>query len=239
MLYNIHVNQKALYDLGIEDLDYTDLAIFNAMEYACLNSDTIKLTSKGEQFTMVSTKFLKEQLPYIQHNSNETIKRRIKKLIDSGLIMAFENNQSIQKSYYKMGEKYNRYKTYDVNEQPMSKMKDKTVKNESLPMSKMKDYNNIIYNNIIYNSKEEFFNYFYSQYPVKTHKKHALRTWLKLSIENMIKAVEGITTFTKGKELKYIKNPQAYLNGEHWNDEPLIDKEEETEHIPIYLRNKK
>lgn len=229
MLFNIHINQKALYELGITELDYTDLAIYNAIEFACLNSDTIKLSNGGYQYTMASTKFIKQQLPFLQHSSGETIKRRIKKLIVANLIEAFEDNQSIQKSYYKMGSNFAKYKSYVIDEQPMSKMKDKTVKNERLPMSKMKDYNNIIYNNIKYKTKEEFFDLFYSKYPVKTHKKYALKSWLKLSIENMIKAIEGIPNFIKGKELKYIKNPQAYLNGEHWDDIPVTDSHNKPE----------
>lgn len=218
MLFNIYINQKALYDLGITELDYTDLAIYNAIEFACLNSDTIKLSHSGHQFTMASTKFIKQQLPFLQHSSGETIKRRIKKLILANLIEAFEDNQSIQKSYYKMGSNFTKYKSYIENEQPMSKMKDMTVKNERLPMSKMKDYNNITYNNIKYN-KEGFFDYFWSHYPKKTDKKNCRNKFIRLSIDNMINAVEGIDKFTKDKKIEFVCSPTVYINGERWNDE--------------------
>lgn len=142
------------------------------------------------------------------------------KLLESRGLIETQNKGLPSKRHFRIGdlsvlisEQSSSYNSYELNS---TKCTNNSVQN-------VRQYNKDIinYNNKEY-TKEEFFNYFYSQYPVKTHKKYALRTWLKLSVENMIKAVEGITTFTKGKELKYIKNPQAYLNGEHWNDEPLI-----------------
>jgi len=246
MLYNIHISQIALNNIGIDTLDYNDLAIFNVIEFACANGDTVKLTEAGNQYTMTSTTFITEQLPFLQHNSTETIKRRIKKLIDVGLVESFDKNQSIQRSYYKMGKLYSKYKSYSKNESSLSKMKDKTVKNERLPMSKMKDYNNINNNNINNNSstenkltKSKVLNLFNSSYP-KTINRATFEPILIQFDGDLNELVNGLQRYTKYcKAVKpklqhiisgtnFIKS-KRYMDGFEYTKDP---EEERIEHAP-------
>lgn len=64
----------------------------------------------------------------------------------------------------------------------------------------------------------EDFEEFWKGYPKKAGKKNALREWKKLTAEEKKLAVAGIKNHTSGKELKFMKDPERYLKGAHWDD---------------------
>lgn len=229
MLYTIQISQVALSDIGITGLDYNDLAIFNAIEYMHITENITKQLIKGVQYSLINWKLIKRQLPFLQHNTKQTIKKRIKKLEQAGLIEICPLNQELHSPYYKMGINYDAYKVrkeegYVKSTTPISKKIDTPIKKDIAPISKKITNNNINYNNIIYNNKEEFFDYFWSLYPKKTDKKNCRTLFLKLSIEKMINAVEGIDHFTKDKKIEFVSSPTVYIRGERWEDE-IIEKD--------------
>ena len=60
-------------------------------------------------------------------------------------------------------------------------------------------------------------------YDKKVRKKDALKVWLKLSIEDMKKAVGVADEYAKSAEKKFRKNPDSYLRCEGFNDEIIKD----------------
>ena len=83
-------------------------------------------------------------------------------------------------------------------------------------------------------NKSTGFNLFWSLYPKKVDKVNALKKWASLGLYNNAKINEVMTglrnqlnskdeRFTREKQ--YIKSPTVYLNGECWNDEIIVKKE--------------
>jgi hypothetical protein len=77
------------------------------------------------------------------------------------------------------------------------------------------------------NSIYEHFDLFWKAYPKKKDKKRSQETFERLSkkgilpeIEDMIKAVNQMTEYHKGKDsMQFIKNPATWLNAGSWEDE--------------------
>lgn len=73
--------------------------------------------------------------------------------------------------------------------------------------------------------KEEWFNTFWKEYPRKTNKKNAKRTFLRIINEELYQTIladirvrKNTKDWTKDKG-KFVPHPTTYLNGERWNDQ--------------------
>jgi len=79
------------------------------------------------------------------------------------------------------------------------------------------------------NEKKIGFNDFYTLYPKKERKKDTKAKWDRLPLEDQQKAIDGIASFTRGKETKFICAPIVYLNGERWEDESTPNQATKTD----------
>lgn len=68
------------------------------------------------------------------------------------------------------------------------------------------------------------FDMWWELYDKKTHKQEALKKWLKLSEEEMKKAISVVEEYTTANEKIYRKDPHRYLTHKSFNDE-IIHKE--------------
>ena len=76
-------------------------------------------------------------------------------------------------------------------------------------------------------TKELYFNNFWNIYPKKVGKKKTKDIFMKMKIEDCKDAYLGskeYNEYTKGKEDRFIKHPQTYINGRHWEDELKAEK---------------
>lgn len=62
-------------------------------------------------------------------------------------------------------------------------------------------------------------------YDRKTHKKDALKQWMKLSVVDMKKAVSVVKDYTEANDKQYRKDPHRYLRNKTFNDEIIVSKE--------------
>ena len=65
-------------------------------------------------------------------------------------------------------------------------------------------------------------------YDKKTHKNDALIKWLKLSVDEMKKALEVVEEYTKANSKMYRKDPHRYLAKKSFNDEIIFEAKKES-----------
>lgn len=243
MLYNVHISQIALSDIGIQDLDYNDLAIFNAIEYMCASNNITKQVIKSKQYSLISWKLIVKQLPFLQHNSRATIKSRIKKLEDAGLIEPSPDNTILQNSYYRMGNLYDDYKVKKEtprlnNDTPAQNLEHPRPENKTAPVQKIRRNNSIIDNNINNNkvternsiTKSKVLELFNSSYP-KSINRATLEPTIMQFDGNLNELVNGLQRYSKyckatKPKLQHITDAtnfikyKKYLNGFEYTEDP-------------------
>ena len=206
MLYNIHISQIALNDLGIDNLDYNDLAIFNAIEYMHTSNKITKQVIESVQYSLINWKLIKKQLPFLQHNTKQTIKKRIKKLELAGLIEICPLNQELHSPYYRMGKNYDDYKVkkerpYTKDEHPISNNIECYIEKDIGAISKKITNNSIINNNIKYNNNiyvfDDFYELIWKTYKTinNSGKAEGKEKAKKLNEENLIKLYESVLQY--------------------------------------------
>ena len=82
---------------------------------------------------------------------------------------------------------------------------------------------------------DNIFDEFWQIYPRHTGKKNAYKSWLKISPNLKDKILEGAKLYAKsvkGKDPQYTKMPATWLNGECWDDEIIIEIEEDEYALP-------
>jgi len=89
--------------------------------------------------------------------------------------------------------------------------------------------NNVNNENNVNNVNKLDFNDFYTLYPKKERKKDTKAKWDRLPLKDQQKAIDGIASFTRGKENKFICAPIVYLNGERWEDESTPNQATKTD----------
>jgi len=116
MKYNLSINQKAWADLNL-DLDPYDLIIFDFIFTFSTTGNGQTLHDAGFTWFWISYELIIQQVPILRRwvgNPKEglpryepwkknTVYTRMKKLIDSGLLMANPNNKTLGRSYFRMG----------------------------------------------------------------------------------------------------------------------------------------
>lgn len=79
--------------------------------------------------------------------------------------------------------------------------------------------NNIVQNDDLITEKEHLFNIFYTQYPRKQAKEPAKKAFLKLTKEEMEKAIYTVGIYPFSRNKQYIPLPASWLNAKRFNDE--------------------
>lgn len=74
--------------------------------------------------------------------------------------------------------------------------------------------------------KELLFDKFWEMYGKKDGKKYCVSKFIKLSDEQIETIFKTLPNYIKSTpDVKFRKNPLTYLNGEHWNDEIILNQE--------------
>ena len=104
MKYSLTLNQKAVYDCGMEkDIDFSDLAILTVIKHISSISN-VQVISEGEKlYYWISYTHIASELPLLGLKK-DSVYRRVKKYVDLGLIIPHKSNQNNHKSYYSFTE---------------------------------------------------------------------------------------------------------------------------------------
>lgn len=85
----------------------------------------------------------------------------------------------------------------------------------------------------ILNKRASRFEEFWCLYPKKRSKKYALKSWMKLEMDDILfeKIIDSVKAHTRSKEWQkddgqFIPYPASFLNQEMWNDEMAVVKKE-------------
>lgn len=98
MKWNININQKAIVDLKVE-IDIIDAAILDQCLSFSRSPDCEKMFHQGDVYYWFGYKNIEGQLPLIKLKK-DSIYRRLKKMVDVGLLKPHPNNQTIGKPLY-------------------------------------------------------------------------------------------------------------------------------------------
>lgn len=117
MKYRISINQKAVFDMGLQDkVDFIDLAIYDFITSFMLCEDCVKTNINGIQYFWIKPSLIIDEMPLLGINTTRGINNRINKLADCGLLERCPINQSLHQPYFKIGPKYKEYKFFAWNE---------------------------------------------------------------------------------------------------------------------------
>jgi hypothetical protein len=104
MLYNIHINQKAIIDNNWEELDIDHAVIFDAMHKIFTTFKKIeKIVDSGGEWFWLDYNKLSEQLPLLRIKSKDRLREKVKLLAKYGLIEINPNNKALGRTYFRMG----------------------------------------------------------------------------------------------------------------------------------------
>lgn len=160
--YNININQKAIYDLGLHtQLSFDDLAILDYIIKFAHTKKCIKLEQDGQQYFLMQSSLISQQLPLLDAKSDKSIKRKINKLVSAKLLKPNPNNQQLKASYYTFGDLYSSYIGSETESSELGQSCPDTRTNMSdTTRTNMSDNNRTIDNITINNkdySEDEFF----------------------------------------------------------------------------------
>lgn len=116
MKYNIHINQFCWEKNDFKSLDIIDLALFDAIRCFMISSKAETIAIDRQVYYWVSPDLLIKEMPLLGITTPRGINKRLENLIDAKLLERCPNNQSIKRSYFKMGEKYNLYMCSNEND---------------------------------------------------------------------------------------------------------------------------
>lgn len=117
MKYNVNVNQKAIFDLGLQnEVDFLDLIIYDFIIDFMLSDKCIKMIVGGTPYFLLKAKLIIENLPLLNIRTERGINQRIDKLIKCGLLERCNENKTLRQPFYKVGDKYYEYKFATRNE---------------------------------------------------------------------------------------------------------------------------
>lgn len=237
MKYNIHINQKAIIDFNNiynTDLDLTDACILEYLHTHTSNNFAKRnfLVQDNEIYYLLSYKNILKELPLLKITTADGFGRRIKKLEDCKIIKRYikkltNNNDGGGTKIY-----FNTHDIFDEFFYSVDTDSD-TSRNDTDSDTSHNIYDNkTIDNNKKINKKEakKLFLQFYVLYPKKVNKPNAEKTFFKLLESNkddtsfMEKILFGLEKYKElmaieQTELKFIPNPQAWLNSAGW--EPI------------------
>lgn len=105
MQYNININQKALIEFS-SDLDLKDAAILDFILKAKENPFfETKIFNEKEYFWLSYSKII-EELPLLKIKNKNVLARKLRKLIDLGLLESYIDQSQGNKTYWKTGSNF-------------------------------------------------------------------------------------------------------------------------------------
>lgn len=114
MKYTIHINQFCWEKNDSKSLDIVDLALYDAIKTFIISSRAQTISVHNHIYYWVSPNMLIEEMPILGISTTRGINKRIDKLIDAKLLERCPENQSTKRTYVTMGEKYNQYECYHI-----------------------------------------------------------------------------------------------------------------------------
>ena len=105
MQYHIHINQKVFLE-EFPDLDIIDAAIFDFMQRFMASDKIDRLIIGEDVYYWVSYAKIIDELPIIGITSKDRVYRRIRRLMQAGLLEPFEDNQRTARTYFKAGPRF-------------------------------------------------------------------------------------------------------------------------------------
>lgn len=107
MQYTFFINQKRLYELGLDkQLDVIDLLLFDAI-YKWFNNEDMLRTENGTTYIEIRHNLIATECPILGINHRDTFRKRMLKLVSAGLLERYQNNQTENQSLYKRGRFFN------------------------------------------------------------------------------------------------------------------------------------
>lgn len=107
MEYNLNINQRAVYELGLQDkLDAIDLLLFDFVYHLMNKPTSSKMTVNGKEYVMIRHNLIAQECPILGINHRDTFRKRMLKLVDAGLLNRCDSNQETGNSLYSRGDKF-------------------------------------------------------------------------------------------------------------------------------------
>lgn len=107
MQYTFYINQKLLYELGLDkQLDVIDLLLFDAI-YKWFNNENMLCIANGTTYIEIRHNLVTKECPILGINHRDTFRKRMLKLVSAGLLERYQNNQIENTSLYKRGKFFN------------------------------------------------------------------------------------------------------------------------------------
>lgn len=105
-LYNIHINQYALIN-HFPELDDRDGIMFDYIKQFASSQGIKQMQYNGSTYFWLKWSKIADDVPILSIKSRQGIKKRLDKLVNSGILIPYENNQTEGMSYYTQGPKWN------------------------------------------------------------------------------------------------------------------------------------
>lgn len=107
MQYTFFINQKRLYELGLDkQFDVIDLLLFDAIYKWFNNEDMLRIVN-GTTYIEIRHNLITTECPILGINHRDTFRKRMLKLVSAGLLERYQNNQTENSSLYKRGRLFN------------------------------------------------------------------------------------------------------------------------------------
>jgi hypothetical protein len=107
MEYNLYINQRAVYEFGLQEkLDAIDLLLFDYVYHFMNSTKAIRTKIDGCEYVMIRHTLISEECPILGINHRDTFRKRMLKLVGAGLLKRCESNQEVGNSLYSRGENF-------------------------------------------------------------------------------------------------------------------------------------
>lgn len=110
MKYNLSANQKAVFDLKLEEqIDIIDTIIFDFILSFSSSPSCKKFIDNDKLYFWVKWDLITKNIPLLPVKTRGSVYKRIKKLIDCGLLESHSDNQIKSMSFYTLTKKADRF----------------------------------------------------------------------------------------------------------------------------------
>ncbi|MBS5986471.1 hypothetical protein [Clostridium sp.] len=233
-------NQSKLIEYGLDLKDALLLRYF--VDFRDADSMSMIIV-EGKPYYWLNYKHLKEDIPIIGINNNDSLRKRLKKLENCKVLGHYHKLEGGSYSYYCLGENYkylikkvedgSNFNNYNP---PVKKSYPVQPKSRTLPIEKS-EQNNLSTkdNNYIYSSDD--IELIWGMYPNKKGRAQAIKKIPKIissiGINQLIRCIERYSLECKGKDKQFILNGSTFFNGRYedyldynFTDEKTENKEE-------------
>lgn len=221
-------NQSKLLEYGLDLKDALLLRYF--VDFRDTESMSMIIVD-GKPYYWLDYKHLKRDIPVIGINTNDALRRRLKKLEDCKVLGHYHKLEGGSYSYYCLGENYpsliqREYKEDFNNYDPPTEKSDPSDLKvaplrleSSTPPTEKSEQNNLSTkdNNYIYSAKD--IELIWSLYPNKKGRAQAIKKIPKLlkkfGKEQLLRVIDRYTKEVEGKDKKFILNGSTFFNGRY------------------------